>query len=67
MKLRIKEEYKDWSFGGGKLNKIRLSNLHPSLYEEYYKIYPDFFTIIEDKKVEVKKVENKEIKDDTNK
>lgn len=59
MKLKIKEEYKDWSFGGGDLGKIRLQDLDPSLYEKYYKMgFNEFFEEIESQKKENKKVEN---------
>jgi len=60
MALKLKEEYKEWSIGGGGSKKVKLKNLCPSLYEEVYKSYPDFFT----KKVE--KIEKQIIiEDDT--
>lgn len=66
MKLKIKEDYKEWSFGGGKSQRIKLTNLDPSQYEFYFKIYPEFFEVIEPKPV-AKTQNNKDIKDDTNK
>ena len=72
MNLRIKEEYKEYSFGGGRLNKIRLTNLDPSLFEYYYENgYSEFFEEVVDKtekKIIIEdKIENKDIENDTNK
>lgn len=36
MKLKIKEEYLDYSIGGGLLKTIKLIDIDPLLYEEYY-------------------------------
>lgn len=55
MKLRIKEQYKDWGLGGGKLGKIKLENLHPSLYQKYYDLgWADFFEVVKPEKKEEK-------------
>lgn len=65
MKLKIKDDYKQWSFGGGRQQRVKLTNLHPSQYEFYFKIYPEFFEVIEEPKAT--KTQNNDIKDDTNK
>lgn len=75
MKLKIKEEYKEYSIGGGRVNTIKLKNMDPSLYEFYYKNgYKEFFeevnTNIPKKgksSLEPIKGENNDIEDDTNK
>jgi hypothetical protein len=72
MKLRIKEEYKEWSVAVKTIKKIKLKNLDPFFYEEVYKSHPEFFIIEKEKPVvkEVKKEEDEKITnlpDDTNK
>ena len=67
MKLRIKEEYKEFSIGGGRLKKIKLKNLDPSLYQSLYDNgYSEFF--YEEKPVKktiiVEKEDNTENKED---
>lgn len=54
MKLRIKEDYKDWSVGTKTHKKVKLKNLDPALYEEVYKEHPEFFATEKAKVVEVK-------------
>jgi hypothetical protein len=61
--MKIKEEYKNYSIGGGNLRTIRLADLDPSLYKKYADAgWSEFFEI-----PVVKKSEKKNIKeDDTN-
>lgn len=70
MKLRIKEEYKEWSVAVKTIKKIKLKNLDPFFYEEVYKSNPEFFTIEKPVVKEVKKQEDEKINilpDDTDK
>ena len=65
MKLKLKEEYKEWSFGGGRTIKTELKNLDPSLYEYYFlNGYSEFF---EEEKVKKEIQNNKDIENDINK
>lgn len=70
MKLKIKDEYKEWSIAASRQRVIKLTNLDPSLYEFYYKNgYSEFFEEVVIKKdiKEVKTQNNKDIENDTNK
>ena len=67
MKLRIKEEYKEFSIGGGRMNKVKLANLDPSLYQSLYDSgYSEFFYEEKPSKktIIVEKEDNTENKED---
>jgi len=68
MKLKIKEEYKEWSIGESKNRLIKLKNLDPTLWEYYYlNGYSEFFEEVIIEKKETKKeiiLDNKDIEDD---
>lgn len=49
MKLRIKEEYIEYSLGGSKLKTRRLQDIPESQYERYNTLFPEFFEVVEDK------------------
>ena len=56
MKLKIKEEYKEWSIGEGRNRPVKLKNLDPTLWEYHYlNGYSEFFeeVIIEKKETEL--------------
>ena len=66
MKLKLKEEYKEWSVAVKTYKKIKLKNLDPVLYEEVYKEHPEFFAtekskvvVVEEVKEETKTTEEK--------
>lgn len=45
MELKIKEEYLEFSIGGGKVKQVKLKNLNPYEYEKYYNLgFRDYFT-----------------------
>ena len=70
MKLKIKEEYKEYGFGGGRNRSMKFKNLDPSLYEYYYlNGYSEFFEEVIVEKKETKKdiSNNKDIENDINK
>ena len=70
MKLKIKEEYKEWSIGGGRNRPLKLKNLDPSLWEYYYlNGYSEFFeeVIVEKKETKKEISNNKDIENDINK
>lgn len=69
MKLKIKEEYKEWSIGGSRSKSTKLRNMDPYLYEYYYlNGYSEFFEEIVEKKDEKKTFQNnKGIENDINK
>jgi hypothetical protein len=48
MRLTIKEEYLEYSIGGGKMKAIKLRNLPVGLYQKYYDLgYTQFFNVEE--------------------
>ena len=50
--LKVKEEYLEYSIGGGKIKSTKLKNLNPSQYELYYnKGFKYFFEIIEEEEL----------------
>lgn len=69
MKLKIKDEYKEWGFGASRSRVIKLVNLDPSLYEFYYlNGYSEFFEeIVEKKELKKETQNNKDIENDINK
>jgi len=70
MKLKIKDEYKEWSIGGGRNRPLKLTNLDPSLWEYYYlNGYSEFFeeVIVEKKEIKNEISNNKDIENDINK
>lgn len=70
MKLKIKEEYKEWSICEGRNRPLKLTNLDPSLWEYYYSNgYSEFFEEVIAQKKETKKeiLNNKDIENDINK
>lgn len=68
MKLKIKEEYKEWSICEGRNRPIKLKNLDPTLWEYYYlNGYSEFFEEVIIEKKETKKeviLNNKDIESD---
>ena len=49
MMLKIKEEYLEYSIGGGKVKLTKLKNLNQNQYEKYFNMgFKDFFEIIEE-------------------
>lgn len=49
MELKIKEEYLEYSIGGGKMKSTKLKNMIPEQYEYFYNNgFEKFFNIIED-------------------
>ena len=70
MKLKIKEEYKEWSICEGRNRPLKLTNLDPSLWEYYYlNGYSEFFeeVIVEKKETKKEISNNKDIENDINK
>ena len=56
MKLKIKEEYKEWSIGEGRNRPVKLKNLDPTLWEYHYlNGYSEFFEEVIIEKKETKK------------
>lgn len=52
MELRLKPEYLEWGFGGGKTLKRKLKNIDPSEFENIYNLgYTEFFEVIEKKPI----------------
>lgn len=44
MELRIKEEYLEWSIGGGRVGKTKLKNIPADTYEKLYREgFKEFF------------------------
>ena len=44
MELKIKEQYLEYSIGGGKVKSTKLKNLNPRHYEKYFNMgYAEFF------------------------
>ena len=68
-RLRVKEEYKEFSIGGGRFNKIKLKNLDPSSYEFLYKNgYEEFFYVeVKENITKTKKEAEKPSNDEENK
>ena len=55
MKLKVKEEYLEYSIGGGRLKKMKLHNIPTELYQKYYDMgFQEFFEVEEEKKKSVK-------------
>jgi len=47
MELKIKEQYLEYSIGGGKVKSTKLKNLNPRHYERYFNSgYADFFEVL---------------------
>ena len=47
MMLKIKEEYLEYSIGGGKVKLTKFKNLNPNQYETYFNSgYSEFFEVI---------------------
>jgi hypothetical protein len=47
MELKIKEQYLEYSIGGGKVKSTKLKNLNPRQYERYFNSgYADFFEVL---------------------
>jgi hypothetical protein len=47
MELKIKEQYLEYSIGGGKVKATKLKNLNPNQYERYFNSgYDDFFEVL---------------------
>ena len=70
MKLKIKEEYKEWSICEGRNRPLKLTNLDPFLWEYYYlNGYSEFFeeVIVENKETKKEISNNKDIENDINK
>jgi hypothetical protein len=66
MKLRIKEEYIEYSVGGTGLKKIRLQDIPEAQYNRYYNLFPGFFEVIEEEKKTKKVASKSKKKDDKN-
>lgn len=46
MKLKLKDKYYEFSIGGGSLQTIKLGDIDPLLYEDFYKRgFTEFFEI----------------------
>ena len=44
MELKIKEQYLEYSIGGGKVKQVKLKNLNPHEYTKYYNTgFKEFF------------------------
>lgn len=70
MKLKIKEEYKEWSISGSRVGTTKFKNLDPTLYEQYFLSgWSEFFEEVKGQKAEQKKeiLNNKDIENDINK
>jgi hypothetical protein len=49
MNLKVKEQYMEYSIGGGSVKSVKLKNLNPLQYEKYYNMgFKDFFEIIDE-------------------
>lgn len=57
MELKVKEEYLEYSIGGGDMKVTQLKNIIPEHYDYFYNNgFSEFFIVIENKKIEVKKL-----------
>lgn len=49
MELKVKEEYLEYSIGGGKMKSTKLKNILPEQYEYFYNNgFSEFFNVIEE-------------------
>ena len=49
MEIKIKEQYLEYSIGGGKVKEVKLKNLNPRHYERYFNNgYSEFFEYIKE-------------------
>jgi hypothetical protein len=64
MQLRLKQEYLEWSIGGGSMKTIKVKDIKPRDYEKYYKIDSRFFEMIEEVIEKPKKTKKIEIEED---
>ncbi|MFY8170052.1 MAG: hypothetical protein ACOVK2_02930 [Candidatus Fonsibacter sp.] len=47
MELKVKEEYLEYSIGGGKMKSTKLKNILPEQYEYFYNNgFEEFFNVI---------------------
>jgi hypothetical protein len=67
MKLKIKEQYLEWSIGGGRVKNIKLKDIKEKDYPKYYDNgFQSFFEVIEEPKKK-KVIEKIEEENDSNK
>ena len=57
MELKIKEQYLEYSIGGGKIKSIKLKNLQPNRYEYFYNNgFSEFFDVIKEEEIKEEEI-----------